>query len=80
MFIIILLSVEAGCRIFLLSATIANFKTKRVTSNNIHICKMMVPLLPKNIIECIEKKTTHKTKKSYRSSYDKKSHCLNKFL
>lgn len=56
--------------------TTANFKTKRVTSNNIHICKMMVPLLPKNIVECIEKKTAHKTKESYRSSYDKKSHCF----
>lgn len=33
-------------------------------------------LLPKNIDECIEKKTAHKTKESYRSSYDKKSHCF----
>lgn len=56
--------------------TTANFKTKRVTSNNIHICKIMVFLLPKNIVECIEKKTAHKTKESYRSSYDKKSHCF----
>lgn len=36
----------------------------------------MVFLLPKNIVECIEKKTAHKTKESYRSSYDKKSHCF----